>query len=768
MGWDGAGGYTRQHNFSADASAGIKILALRMDTELDDFASAMTLAWARDGQNVPTQAIPMGGQRFINVGAATSVGNYMRVREFIENIPVFMQDVETSADRISVSAQYFTSVSANQAPGDGTKIIVRANSNKSSAVLYLNGHSANVEYQGGNRIGPALVSGGLYEFLFSSADTAWKLQNPDDGRTAAEIAAGVTPTNFQYEPGFVERQGALGDGSTVDDTAFTNTILANAHVRGYSAKTFVLSSGIDIPSSSDWRIIDLQGSIVRPDDNNGRFTSASLTATATSTVSSGASIGSRSVVVASATSMAVSQWARITESTDAWPAFWAKITSVSGTTLEFDRTLPCTYTGTINIDTYSSLRGKIRIKNIVFDGSNVTASPGNNGHAIRLLGFEHVIIENIELRNYNQTTGGFVVHCEDCVDVEISSVRVADSSIGGQINFLNIDRARSARFKDIVLHGGGFGMNAFRCEAAIFSGNILSGRRAMEDQESLGTDRSIRGLKSFACGYAQLIGNNISDYESPIKIERVHRFLVANNVVRNAALFTYDGSIALAVSSASAPVEPYGLICNNLLENIGGIGIGIDSGAASTTDVNVVVCNNVIKDVGRYAIYCANRKLIASGNKIENWNTSSTGSGENSAAIYYEAGITATGNTFENSDATDACFRANFVSGEEYCFRDNAVLTANPYFNGGLFIEYNDGTATILNGTTSIAVTHSLVRTPSQIEIDLQYATNPTNDPGPIYLSAISATQFTVACRNDPGASFNVHWKARIRQPFTA
>src|SRR5690242_1984363 len=196
MGWDGAGGYTRQHNFSADASAGIKILALRMDQEFNDVASAITLAWARNGQNVPTQAIPMGGQRFINVGAAASVNNYMRVREFIENVPIFMTDQQTSADRISVSAQYFTSVSANQAPGDGTRIFVRAGSDKSSAALYLNGHSANVEYQDGNRIAGAMVSGGIYELLFSSADAVWKVQNPDDARTVTERAAGVTPTNL--------------------------------------------------------------------------------------------------------------------------------------------------------------------------------------------------------------------------------------------------------------------------------------------------------------------------------------------------------------------------------------------------------------------------------------------------------------------------------------------------------------------------------------------------------------------------------------------
>src|SRR5690349_9941138 len=224
MGWDGAGNYTRQHNFSADASAGIKILALRMDQEFNDVASAITLAWARNGQNVPTQNIPMGGRTFINVGAAASVNNFMRVREFIENVPIFMTDAETSSDRISVSAQYFTSVSANQAPGDGTRILVRAGSNKSSAVLYLNGHSANVRYQDGNRIGPALVSGGVYEFIFSSVDAAWKMPKPDDGRTDAERAAGVTPTNYQYEPGDVRRYGADSTGVTASTTAIQAAI----------------------------------------------------------------------------------------------------------------------------------------------------------------------------------------------------------------------------------------------------------------------------------------------------------------------------------------------------------------------------------------------------------------------------------------------------------------------------------------------------------------------------------------------------------------
>lgn len=43
-------------------------------------------------------------------------------------------------------------------------------------------------------------------------------------RTAAEIAAGVTPTNFAYEPGDVRRYGAVGDGA-VDDTSAIQSAL---------------------------------------------------------------------------------------------------------------------------------------------------------------------------------------------------------------------------------------------------------------------------------------------------------------------------------------------------------------------------------------------------------------------------------------------------------------------------------------------------------------------------------------------------------------
>src|SRR3990167_2142246 len=114
MGWTGTGSYSRVHSFSADSSASIKILASRMDAEFDDFASAMTVAVAKDGQNTPTANLPMGGFRHNNVGAAASATNYLRASQFIADIPVFVKESLAGTDTLRVSTSFFASVSAYQ------------------------------------------------------------------------------------------------------------------------------------------------------------------------------------------------------------------------------------------------------------------------------------------------------------------------------------------------------------------------------------------------------------------------------------------------------------------------------------------------------------------------------------------------------------------------------------------------------------------------------------------------------------------------------
>lgn len=71
MPWNGFGTFSRDYNWTADRDAGIKIRADRMDDEFDNFATGLENCWTLDGQNTPTQNMPMGGYKFTNVADAT-------------------------------------------------------------------------------------------------------------------------------------------------------------------------------------------------------------------------------------------------------------------------------------------------------------------------------------------------------------------------------------------------------------------------------------------------------------------------------------------------------------------------------------------------------------------------------------------------------------------------------------------------------------------------------------------------------------------------
>ena len=72
--------------------------------------------------------------------------------------------------------------------------------------------------------------------------------------------------------------------------------------------------------------------------------------------------------------------------------------------------------------------------------------------------------------------------------------------------------------------------------------------------------------------------------------------------------------------------------------------------------------------------------------------------------------------------------------------------------NGG-YVTENAGTGIIFNGTTSVIIRHGLSYIPTAAEIFITRTNSPTNDPGNVWISNITSTQFTVNVRKDPGAS---------------
>lgn len=75
MGWSG-GTFTRVHDWTVDAAAGVDILASRMDQEDDNFAAGINECINKGGQNAATADLPMNSFRHKDVGEAQSRTHY--------------------------------------------------------------------------------------------------------------------------------------------------------------------------------------------------------------------------------------------------------------------------------------------------------------------------------------------------------------------------------------------------------------------------------------------------------------------------------------------------------------------------------------------------------------------------------------------------------------------------------------------------------------------------------------------------------------------
>ena len=80
MPFNGAGTFTRLYSWAADKIANIKILATRMDDEMNGFATGLSNTITRDGQSTVIASIPWNGQRLTFLGDATADGDALNRR----------------------------------------------------------------------------------------------------------------------------------------------------------------------------------------------------------------------------------------------------------------------------------------------------------------------------------------------------------------------------------------------------------------------------------------------------------------------------------------------------------------------------------------------------------------------------------------------------------------------------------------------------------------------------------------------------------------
>jgi hypothetical protein len=84
-GWDGAGNFVRNYSWVSDAAAGIKILATRMDTEFNTYATGLMNCLTRDGQNSPSANINWGAHKITNLASGTVTGDAVHYGQLVNS-----------------------------------------------------------------------------------------------------------------------------------------------------------------------------------------------------------------------------------------------------------------------------------------------------------------------------------------------------------------------------------------------------------------------------------------------------------------------------------------------------------------------------------------------------------------------------------------------------------------------------------------------------------------------------------------------------------
>jgi hypothetical protein len=269
-------------------------------------------------------------------------------------------------------------------------------------------------------------------------------------QTAGEVAAGVTPTNYQYEAGDVRRYGDnTTPGTTVMDTPITNAFAANAGKVIFQNEEYVLNSLVTVTNDV---VVYGNGALISGD---GRLLFQGATSDADTTLSAATVVGDQTFTVASAGGLAVDDLIRLTDpANSSWSPYstsdrageFQRITEISGTTI--------TTSGLIR-DVYPITTGEVDVLTpIQVDISNLTITTG-------------------------EVTHNEPLHLQRCANSRLSNVK----AFGGKWRAINIDQCFNVRvdscegYHDAPAVGFNYGIQLVDCEACVVDGGYFYGRR---------------------------------------------------------------------------------------------------------------------------------------------------------------------------------------------------------------------------------------------------------------------------------------------------
>jgi len=211
-GWDGNGFFVRVYSWEADAAAGIKILASRMDADTNNitnngFGNTLT----RDGQGSATNDLPMNNFRHTGVGDASTRNEYGVVGQIQDSSYLFTAATGTGD---AITANFDPDIPALV---DGMTLYVRASAANTvvNPTFAPNGLIAHpIKKFGGQPLVAGDITGAGAELIlrYVSAFARWELLNPAYSATLAVPWAVAAGTADAITAAYTPAIGAFTDG----------------------------------------------------------------------------------------------------------------------------------------------------------------------------------------------------------------------------------------------------------------------------------------------------------------------------------------------------------------------------------------------------------------------------------------------------------------------------------------------------------------------------------------------------------------------------
>lgn len=222
MAFNGAGVFTRLYNWQNDRDAGIKIRADRMDGELDGIATGLSTCLTKDGQQVPTANIPMGGYKFTGMGAGVGAGNSVRWEQVLGTIST---PTQIAADQNDYAPSGYATTAVMRISSDAARNITGINAavgmgllqlvNVGSYPITLKNASASSATANQFAFGADYVIGAResVRLVYDTASTAWRLDNRVWSSPAASDGAALGSATLQWSDLFLATGGVINWGN---------------------------------------------------------------------------------------------------------------------------------------------------------------------------------------------------------------------------------------------------------------------------------------------------------------------------------------------------------------------------------------------------------------------------------------------------------------------------------------------------------------------------------------------------------------------------